>query len=77
MERKKTIPEGTTTESKTRKARECLDIEGITKMIGEIKTKSPENSRILSERLARFLDATNEKNEARASLRSAYFFIKG
>ena len=74
MAKKATI-EGTT-ETKATSER-GIDVEAVTKLVDGLKAKSPENSRILSERLARYVDATDEKTAARESLKGALAFLKG
>ena len=54
-----------------------IDVEAITKLAQDIKAKVPENARILLERLGRYVDASDEKVQARESLKAAVKFIKG
>lgn len=54
-----------------------IDVEAVTAFIKTVQAKSPENAKILSERLARFIDARDEKNTARESLKAAIKFLKG
>jgi hypothetical protein len=65
----------TSTEKKTRER--GIDVESVTKLSQDIKAKAPENSRILLERLGRYVDASDEKVQARESLKAAIKFIKG
>jgi hypothetical protein len=65
----------TSTEKKTRER--GIDVEAITKLSQDIKAKAPENARILLERLGRYVDASDEKVQARESLKAAIKFIKG
>lgn len=54
-----------------------IDVEAVTAFINTIKTKSPENAKILSDRLAAYVDARDEKNRSRESLKAALKFLKG
>lgn len=76
MAKKEGSPTTTTTATATAK-REHINIDAVTALILAVKAKSPENSRILSERLARYVDAKDEKNLALQSLKAAVKFIKG
>ena len=66
-----------TAKSETKKRERGIDIDVVSKMIADIKIKSPENARILTERLSRFVDARDEKRDSAKSLKEAIRFLRG